>query len=402
MWKSKIYTVIFLFFLLGIFCKKEKEKKTILKKEYYIVIDTSGSMAWGAFSHIQKRFSDFISIFSPEDTIYLISFDKDPKLILTVESYDDSQKEILENAVKNLKPLGLYTDFQNLIDYLIEIVNKNAREEIQETKREIITIQKQQYIVVLTDGKDEPYTKRKKVDIKEYESKEKLEIQDRYIYYVSFSKVKSKELENKLQDISDNVKTIERPISNGESDTTKDSKIPDSKEITDPTGIEEIKKDMESKTKKENLMNEFLSQIFSKFGTPLIFLIILLLLFFIIFFILYKKYVSVSLRGELIFYESGTHPSMGKTIKLNRFEKNTISIGSDPSCLIRIRSNEFPKKIQFKGIEKKGSFYLKIPNHFLKEIQFLTTKKNNLIESGDKFKIKNYIFEYSYGNKTKK
>lgn len=402
MQKNKISLILFiiLFFLMFLIeCKKEKEKKILIQKEYYLVLDTSGSMAFGPFLHIQKRLEEFFSIFNQGDKIYVISFDKEPKSILTIDNYDESKKEDIKKVIQNLKPVGLYTDFQSMIDYVKELVNSNSKEQIEEEDSILIT-KKQQFIIILTDGKDEPYTNREKINIKEYEAKEKLPITDRYIYYVSFSDTKSQQLEANLQNISDNVKTIERPISN-ESDTSK-ANIQKETTIKDPTGIEEIKKDLEliqEKKENQNIIINFLKNLpiyYLYFSIPIILILILL------FYLIYKKYKPTTMVGELILYESGSHPSMGKTIKLSRFEKNVVSIGNDPSCLIRIRSNDFPKKIEFKGVEKKGNFYFKIPKRFFKDIQFLNSKSNNLIEAGDKFKIKNYIFEYSYGNKAKK
>lgn len=387
MQKNKILIILFLL-IFNISCKKEKEKITQIQKEYYIVFDTSGSMAFGPFEQIQKKFNDFYSIFNQGDSIYILSFDKDAKLLLTIENYEESKKEVIQSTIQELKPIGLYTDFQNVIEFLKELVNRNAKEITEEKEDKIITKKKEQFIIILTDGKDEPHQKRKKIDIKEYESSEKLPIQDRYVYYVSFSQSKSNQLETKLQDISENVKTIERPISK---DTSKQDNSQGKENITsDPTGIEEIKSDIESKKNLDAQSLLFNIDFFKKFGIYFLLLPFLLLILFIY----YKKKIFHGLAGELLFYESGNHPSMGKTIKLSRFERNTITIGNHPSCLIRIRSSEFPNKIVLKGIEKKGSFYFKIPNQYMKEIQFFTSKKNNYIESGDKFKIKNYIFEY--------
>lgn len=405
MWKNrKKITLFILVLMVGILisCKKEKEKKILIQKEYYLVLDTSGSMAFGPFLQIQKRLDEFFSIFNNGDKIYVISFDKEPRTILTVENYNESKKEDIKEVIRNLKPVGLYTDFQSMIDYVKELVNSNSKEQIDEKEDSILITKKQQYIIILTDGKDEPYLKRKKINLREYEAKEKLPITDRYIYYVSFSDTKSQELETNLQNISDNVKTIERPISQGGSDTSKSNNLKEKVTIKDPTGIEEIKRDIELKQEnkeKENIIFNILENLkinYLYFLVSIVFILILLL------YLIYKKYKPSTMVGELIFYESGSHPSMGKTIKLSRFEKNVVSIGNDPSCLIRIRSSDFPKKIEFKGLEKKGNFYFKIPKRFSKDIQFLNTKSNNLIEAGDKFKIKNYIFEYNYGNKAKK
>lgn len=396
MQKNKIYIIFFLLFFFIINCKKEKEKIVQVQKEYYIVFDTSGSMAWGPFDHIKKRFNDFFSIFHYGDFIYILSFDKEPKLLLTIENYDESKKEVIQKTVEKLKPVGLYTDFQALIVFLKELVNQNALETIEEKEDKIITTKKEQYIIILTDGIDDPPKKRKKIDIKEYESKEKLYIQDRYVYYVSFSQSKSNQLESELQNISENIKTIERPIIKDTSNKkqTKDFEGKENIAIRDPVGIEEIKKDIELKNTYTEQKFLQIDDFLKNYGIHLSFLLLLVLLVLIIIYYFRKKNKSYRLVGELIFYESGSHPSMGKTIKLSRFEKNIISIGNDPSCLIRIRSSDFPKKIIFEGKEKKGSFYLKIPNRFIKEIQFFTSKKNQYIESGDKFKIKNYIFEY--------
>lgn len=65
--KNILFTWAILTILLFLYCKKDPEIQVINKNEYYIVIDTSGSMAGGAFQHIQKKFAELLSFMKSGD-----------------------------------------------------------------------------------------------------------------------------------------------------------------------------------------------------------------------------------------------------------------------------------------------------------------------------------------------
>ncbi len=400
--------LIHLFF----YCKKQPEIKEIHKNEFFIVLDTSGSMAFGPFTHVQNKFEEFLSLLKTNDTLYIITFDVEPRIIKKIENYDLTQKEEILKIVKDLKPTGQFTDFYYLLEFLKNLVGESPTyEEIQDAKNNTKTIiYKKQFVIVLTDGKDEPKQKRKRIHIKEYSDQNMLPIEDRYVYYINFSKEKSEYLEKNLEKLSPNVKTIQRTVQNGQLDSNiKENKeneknvLTNQTEVKDPSGIEELKEDIKSKQNQNQLtFSKILSNIKNFFIDNAIYGILLLILVLLFFLFLYRRIKSGPMKGELTFYEVGMHPSMGKTLKLSRFERKKLTIGNDPDCLIRIKSLDFPRKIILLANDKKEGFFFKIPRKFLKEIQLLTESKSHIIQAGDKFKIKNYIFEYNYDNKYKK
>ncbi len=391
------------------YCKKQPEIREIHKNEFFIVLDTSGSMAFGPFTHVQNKFEEFLPLLKTDDTLYLITFDIEPRIIKKIENYDLTQKEDILKIIKDLKPTGQFTDFYLLLEFLRKLVGESPTyEEIQDTQNNVKTIiYKKQFVIILTDGKDEPKQKRKIVNIKDYSDKDILPIQDRYIYYINFSKEKSEFLEKNLEKLSPNIKTIQRTVQNGQLDNNiKENEkdvLANQTEIKDPSGIEELKEDIKLKQNQSQLNFSKISGNIKNFiienALYGILLLILVLLFFLF---LYRRIKSEPMKGELTFYELGMHPSMGKTLKLSRFERKKLTIGNDPDCLIRIKSLDFPRKIILFANNKKEGFFFKIPRKFLKEIQLLTESKSNIIQSGDKFKIKNYIFEYNYDSKYKK
>jgi hypothetical protein len=387
------------------FCKREPQVKVINKSEFYVVLDTSGSMASGPFKHVQTKFGELLTLVKTGDSIYLIIFDVEPRLAKEIKDYDLTQKEELLNTINRLKPAGQFTDFLSLMDYLKNLVSKsNLEEEIYDKeKNEILKIQKKQYIIVLTDGKDEPPKKRKQLKIEDYSQPDVLPIKDRYVYYINFTDKKSEQLEKDLKKLSPNVKTISRPINHDVSDNTNKESSTDAK-IKDPSGMEELKEDIEKQNRKIENENFFLTifyHIQNIINNYKYYIILLLVLLLLIGFLLFYKFKPEPMKGELTFYEVGMHPSMGKTIKLSRFERKKLTIGNDPSCLIRIKTKDFPNKVKIKALDKKDDYFFKIPRKYLKDIQLLTSDKTE-IRSGDKFKIKNYIFEYNYGSKYKK
>jgi len=399
-------TIILFCFL---FCKKEPEIQVINKNEYYIVLDTSGSMAGGPFKHIQNKFAELLTFMKSGDTIYIITFDSEPKLLKKIDNYSLEKKEEILQLIQDLKPLGLYTDFQLLLDYLRDFLSKTSIEEqkFDQEKNILYKTKINQYVIVLTDGKDEPPKKRKLVNIKDYSTTEQLPIQDRYVYYISFAEKKSEQLEKNLKDLSSNVKVIERPVNSNQSDqSVKDNtnaQNETSTSIKDPSGLEELKQDLEQKQseiQKQNDLVNIYHKILSFLNVYKYIILISLIFILILGMLIFYRFKPEPMKGELIFYESGMHPSVGRAVKLNRFEKRTLSIGKDPSCLIRIKQKDFPSKVELKAVDKKDDYYFKIPNKYLKDVHLITSDKN-VIHSGDKFKIKNYIFEYNYGNKRK-
>ena len=407
--KNILFTWAILTILLFLYCKKDPEIQVINKNEYYIVIDTSGSMAGRPFRHIQKKFAELLSFMKSGDTIYIITFDSEPKLLKKIDNYSLEKKEEILQLIQVLKPLGLYTDFQLLLDYLRDLLSKTSLEEqkFDQEKNILYKTKINQYVIVLTDGKDEPKKKRKLVNIKDYSTTEQLPIQDRYIYYISFAEKKSEQLEKNLKDLSSNVKVIERPVNSKQSVQNAKNNINRQEDasttIKDPSGLEELKQDLEQKQSEVQKKNDFINiyhKILSLINHYKYIILISLLLVLILGALIFYRFKPEPMKGELIFYESGMHPSVGRAIKLNRFEKKTLSIGNDPSCLIRIKQKDFPKKVELKAVDKNDDYYFKIPSKYLKDVQLITSDKN-VIHSGDKFKIKNYIFEYNYGSKRK-
>ncbi|MCS7204305.1 MAG: VWA domain-containing protein [Leptospiraceae bacterium] len=418
--KGKVNVVLLLFTwfsLMIIGCKKEPKEVIIQKNEFFFIIDTSGSMAYGPFQHIQKKFEDFLTLIKTGDSIYIIKFDVEPILLKKIDNYDIINKDEIINLIKELKPIGRYTDIQLMLDYTKNLVMNSKLEEtyFDETKNEIRKIQKTQFIIVFSDGKDEPPKKRNVVNLNEYRTSPTLPIEDRYVYYVNFSRETSKQIEEGLKEQSKEVRVIQRPLMEKTTDNakTEDEISSNNKPIDDPSGIEELKENIQQKQQEiqekseSSFWQKFQITAFEIFEKNKNFLLLLLLVSIVIlslYFLLrylYNRFKS-ALRGEIIYYEVGSHPSMGKTIKLSRFEKNKLTIGNDPDCLIRIRSRDFPTKIVLKPIEKNDHYFFKVPKRFQNEIQFLSKDSNqNVIFSGDKFKIKNYIFEFSYGSKSK-
>ncbi len=394
---SSVFLLIFFIHSVFFFCKQKEEKKRIITRiEFFFFIDTSGSMAGKTFLQIKKKFSEFYSLFREGDIIYIASFDEKPILQIKIESYQPaSTPEQINSIIDNLKPVGQYTDFRELISFIYEVLNQ-ADQEFQKYEREFQNqrdkpeIKRKQFIIVLTDGIDDPKEKRKRIDIGQYKSQETLSVVDKYVYYLNFANQKSETLEKDLKTITPQTKVMEQhPKSDEKSEKS---------EI-----ISEVKEDITENLKtvdKQNtnfqklmMISYFLNQkLLMILSVPILFLIFIL-------FLLKFFFTRPFLKGEIIFYEAGMHPSTGKTVKLDRFEHKNLTIGTDYSCLIRIKSNDFPSKIIFKAKQKKESFYFKVPSRFINQIQFLVQKTPKIIQPGDKFKINNYIFEYGYVNK---
>jgi hypothetical protein len=361
--------------LMTLSCAKEKEKEVVPPAEFYLVIDTSGSMASGTMKRVKEKLPALLESAREGDRIHLLQFDEKPQTIgeYTIRSAEDHRT--VEKAILDLKPSGAYTDIKQLIAYLKE----NTRSTNSSAK---------QYIVVLSDGIDDPRPGRKsrkdRVELKEYEATEKLPVQEPYIFYVHLgdkTSVAAEEgLKEDLKDLSTEVKVV-KPIDAADA------------------GLDEVKKDIEAT--RPPAETPWWQALWAKakalplwvWGCVAAALLLLLLL-------LRRAFRTIKpLEGILSFYEATEHPSMAREVNLHKFRRDDLTIGSQAGAVIRIKDSAFPAQIRLKAKRSGKDFLFGFAKKDLQRMEFLVQKKRGFISSGDRFRIANYTFEYSHGTK---
>jgi hypothetical protein len=90
---------------------------------------------------------------------------------------------------------------------------------------------------------------------------------------------------------------------------------------------------------------------------------------------------------------------MAREVNLHKFQRDDLTIGSQSGSVIRIRDKEFPAQIRLKAKRSGRDFLFGIAKKDLQRMEFLVQKKRGVVSSGDRFRIANYIFEYSHGTK---
>jgi hypothetical protein len=356
-------------------CQEEKAKEVVPPADFYLVIDTSGSMASGTMKRVKEKLPALLDSAREGDRIHLLQFDEKPHAIgeYTIRTAED--RRAVEKAILDLKPSGAYTDIKQLIAYL----KANTRSTNQAEK---------QYIVVLSDGIDDPRPGRKsrkdRVELKEYEAPEKLAVQEPYIFYVYLgegtSATAEEGLKEDLKDLSSEVKVV-KPTG------------------TADTGLEEVKKDIEASRPSaeipwwQNLWQKAKALPLWVWGVVAAALLLLLLL-------LRRAFRTIKpLEGILAFYEASEHPSMAREVNLHKFRRDDLTIGSQAGAVVRIKDKAFPAQIRLKAKRSGKDFLFGLAKKDLQRMEFLVQKKRGFISSGDRFRIANYTFEYSHGTK---
>jgi len=405
-----LFTALLMLGFVFVSCKSDKPAKEVLPPvDYYLVIDTSGSMADGTIDKVKSTLPVLLQSVHLGDKVSLIRFDSDAQSVAEFTIQSDTDIAAIANEVQSLKATGLHTDIGRLIEFL------------KEHTRSVSEIERRQYIVILSDGIDDPpppaskakkNTKQSKVSLSEYEAKDKLPVQEPFIYYVDVSNGQSKQDRN--TSVNDHTDTNEANSANknqlnenlqelsGEVNVIKPD-LTDSN--NDNLGFDSLQQDINAHRASEQDWQEKCKATWSAVvlwakSVPwwvwlIVGLVVLLLLW------LFWKWTRPGqpLEGVLSFYGEDEHPSLAKDVSLRKFRRNDVTIGSASGSMVRIKSREFPKQLRFKVSRKGQGFRLKTSKKDLQTIDFMIQKTKGYISSGDRFRIKQYIFEYNNGTK---
>lgn len=341
-------------------------------RDFYVVVDVSGSMAEGKIStmeRVQESLDELLKSMEGGDRVNIITFADEPEKIgsFILESGEDTQK--IADAVKKLKPTGRYTDMKAMLEKLALEARSSASSDYS-----------RQYMIVLSDGKDDPPPSRKGkvVDLEKFRSTEDVPVVERYVYYISLGDGADIGLQSGLQELSgkDSVQVIE------------------GKNGSDGTGIGQVAEDIQGR-EREAFIQKMMP--YAKWaGMGLGGLLGLLLLFWL----LRRITRGPTLDGKITYYESAS-PSMKFDYTLRKIRKDRLTIGSRPGVNLKVKELGIPGMIMFKSIRRGGVVSLKPVGRSTKLVKMLTNEGNRYVEPGDSFRIGKFIFEYNNGPKKK-
>ena len=356
-----------------------------------MVMDTSGSMSSGTMERVRASIPQITEMLQSGDRIHLVKFDETAALDKTLEIKGDPEKQQVQQWVNDLKPSGRYTDMQAMLTSLRTLQAENTPPD------------RKSFLIVLSDGKDDPDPQARKTPVNLEDFRDENAPSgptESFVYYISLGPEKSKELESGLKEISPDVKTVEagkdappgptdgQTAATGEGDAGQNAMDT----TRGPIDLSEATTDIQQKS------TGFWSDLWNKAKANWLWILIalgILLLLLLLIWLWFRAKKAHVLRGQLHFWESSTHPDLGKTVRLSKLEGKKISVGAKPGSKIRIKDLG-ASPVVLKGTTKKGIPVLKPSS--VKGIEFTSQKSKGLISPGDTFKLGNYKFEYKDGN----
>ncbi|MBI3394970.1 MAG: hypothetical protein HY042_03970, partial [Spirochaetia bacterium] len=203
-----------------------------------------------------------------------------------------------------------------------------------------------------------------------------------YVYYVSLGTLHDPKLESRLKSMSSQVKMVE----------TKKGGTPGQE-----TGLDNVSKDI-AYTSWFGPIQKFLKANWMWVAAALGGLIILWVLFLLI-----KKFRNrYKVAGKILYYEDGVSFPMKSEYTLGKLNAPVFSIGSPIGSNLRIKTLGVAQKFSFRAKAAKGENYLVPVGKPASLIKYVAQKSKGLLSNGDKFKIGNFIFEYTDGTEKAK
>ncbi len=386
-------------------------------KDYVLVIDTSGSMAYrpgGDASKIDKvkqSMDAFLRSVDDGDTITLMNFDTETYRVGSYKINGDEDRARVVSAVETLAAKGRHTFMKGMVG--------SVREEVERLESQDRNV----FVVIMSDGRDDPPAELKDQKLNIEDLKDPSETRDRpvqnaYIYYVSLGKLKDPALEAKLEELSPEVKTVEpakkksaepkqaAPASDSESgdaaateaETADDSAAAataddgeaqdESAAAADEIGLTEVSEDVDEVQWK------------TRYGAwaPIIRNVLLVLFILGVLIILIRWFMNRhKVAGAFTYYEADVGQPVKSSFDLDKLDKSKMSIGSKLGADLKIRQMGLPKNVDLKAKKVKGESILKPAGRDEAHFKYIKQKEDGLISRGDSFRLGNYIFEYNDG-----
>lgn len=374
-------------------------------RDFYVVLDTSGSMAGGTLEKVKKSMPNLVREMKEGDQVTLLRFADKVEDEYSVEIESEADKQKILDWTASLEPTGKHTNMHDMIVRLREKIQAGPESD------------RKQFVIVMSDGKDDPPPEGKALSggLESYRAKG-VEVKQPYIYYISLGDQPDPALETELAGMSEDVETVDRSKEaasgpgNGNTPGTdsgtgdpgtdntgkdgpghKDENTGEGADGSDPLGLSEVSENIDQKS---GFNLDWLKENWILIAAIVAGILLLLLLLYLIF----GRASGGKLNGELSFYEASTHPSLARTVRLDRMGGSKLTIGSASANKIRIRDLDASGPFSLKGAVKKGRSVLK-PSGKAGGLKFLKQDQSGIVSPGDRFQIGNYIFEYKDGNK---
>ncbi len=329
-------------------------------RDFLIVVDTSGSMARDKLLEQVKvgvrRLLDETA--RKNDSVTLYSFDEDLEARGSFTLSEPDSRARLMQSVEALSVQPRNTDMVKLILRLRDISRQSQRKD------------RDQVIVILSDGEDAPDPRgrsRPRLDLAKFRSPEKFPVQEKYIYYVA---LRNQQTAGMVAGLEGAVGGKVKPIGKG--------------------GPDEVAGAIGTDLSIQALWKLFLTYWPYLAGLVGLILVVLLALFFL------ARYRRANQpEGFLMFYEDGVQSPMKSALRLDRIQSNRFVIGARTGADFRVRGLGSNDLFAFRCRREKDRCRLQPTGPTGAKVQPLVQKEKGFFQFGDRFKIGNFVFEYT-------
>ncbi|HPJ37040.1 MAG TPA: VWA domain-containing protein [Spirochaetota bacterium] len=337
-------------------------------KDMILVLDTSLSMVGkggggkNIFPKVKDSLGKFISKLDEGDTLTVMTFDTRVTTYPTVKITGDNDKNIVKQYVSLVEAKGQWT-------YTMKMM-KTVFEKAQELEQR--QAGRQQVIVVLTDGLDDPppalrgETFNLKKVSSAYTGKEW------FIYLVNFGELKKNK---RIAQVASDLKKI----------------TPNTKVISGDKGPRQaIETDLQRDV--ERSVGERQQAQRSFFASPwFIAILVIVVLLVVLFF--FNRYSKIKVTGSLEYYNHALLDPYVENYNMTNQHLREVLIGTT-GCNLNIRDLEVNGPVKIRAERQKGKIVVELytPEGVVPE--FVNRDAGNLLEDGDKFILANYTFKF--------
>jgi hypothetical protein len=333
-------------------------------KDLILVLDTSLSMAGkggggkNIFPSVKESLKHFVEKLETGDSLTIMTFDSEVKTYPTIRINDKNDKDIINNYIGMIEAKGLWTHTMGMLKEVF------ARAHDLETKAQ----GRQQVIVILSDGLDDPppSMKAERFNLKDVASG----YSDRewFIYLVDFGQLKqNKKIAQDLQSVA-STKVI-------------------SGEGGPAVAIEQnLQADVDRVARERALANRpfFLKPWFIALVVIAIILIVLLLLY---------RQSQIKAFGSLDYYNNTLLNPYLENYDMARQHLREILIGrAGANLVLRDFDPVVPVKIRAERVKGRMVMKLIVPEGVSAEFQ--NRESDGYLLAGDIFKVANYTFTF--------
>ncbi len=341
------------------------------QKDLILVLDTSLSMAGlcpgcrNIFAVVKKSLDGYVEKLEDGDSLTFITFDAVVKVYPTVYVQDDDDIEILRKYISVTEAKGPWTFTQEMMKNVFQTATGLEKKDSD----------RQQVIVVLTDGLDDPPPGLRHKRLNIHEIATAYSKKDWFIYLVNLGTLKESPRLARLQ------KLLQENV-------TKYTKVVEASDepgkVIDKTLTTDMQRDIEEKRREER----------GFFSTPYFWALVVLVILLIGAF-LARRFLQLRVGGKLEYWDHTMMDPYIKAFDLSKYNRREVTVGRGAGNVLNIRDIEIPEPFRIVAVRDGGTVRCALRWGSAYNIYFVNREPGKFMEEGDVFKVANYTFRYN-------